>query len=191
MLDEKQVVSGLIILLSFFVGYKYGTKVSESKKEKDESTSGKNGSFVRKTQNKPLHNQDLLKEKISFQVFSDYLRGDYKMVLVVRNDLKMGKGKIAAQCGHASVGAYEVGMKKCPQLVNRWNCSGSAKIAVKVESEQELNEIHRKAKALGLNSCVIRDAGRTQIEPNTKTVLAVGPGLVREIDQVTGHLKLL
>lgn len=24
---------------------------------------------------------------------------DFKMVLVVRNDLKMGKGKIAAQCG--------------------------------------------------------------------------------------------
>lgn len=113
------------------------------------------------------------------------------MVLVVRNDLRMGKGKIAAQCGHASVGAYEAGMKKVPQLVHRWNSSGSAKIAVKVESEQELNEIHRKAKALGLNSCVIRDAGRTQIEPNTKTVLAVGPGLVRDIDQVTGHLKLL
>lgn len=113
------------------------------------------------------------------------------MVLVVRNDLKMGKGKIAAQCGHASVGAYETGLKKCPQLVHRWNSSGSAKIAVKVESEQELNEIYRKAKALGLNSCVIRDAGRTQIEPNTKTVLAVGPGLVHDIDQVTGHLKLL
>lgn len=113
------------------------------------------------------------------------------MVLVVRNDLKMGKGKIAAQCGHASVGAFEVGMKKCPQLVHRWNCSGSAKIAVKVESEQELNEIHRKAKSIGLNCCVIRDAGRTQLEPNTKTVLAVGPGLVNDIDQVTGHLKLL
>jgi hypothetical protein len=29
-------------------------------------------------------------------------RGDYKMVLVVRNDLKMGKGKIGAQCGKQS-----------------------------------------------------------------------------------------
>lgn len=113
------------------------------------------------------------------------------MVLVVRNDLKMGKGKIAAQCGHASVGAFEIGLKKMPQVIHRWNCSGSAKIAVKVESEQELNEIHKKAKAMGLNCCVIRDAGRTQLEPNTKTVLAVGPGLVHEIDRVTGHLKLL
>lgn len=48
MLDEKQVVSGLIILLSFFVGYKYGIKVTESQKGKSEEASGKNGSFVRR-----------------------------------------------------------------------------------------------------------------------------------------------
>ena len=113
------------------------------------------------------------------------------MVLVVRNDLKMGKGKIAAQCGHAAVGAYEQGMKKSPQLIRRWNSSGSAKIAVKVETEQELNELHRQARANGLNCCVIRDAGRTQIEPNTKTVLAIGPALIRDVDKITGHLKLL
>lgn len=47
MLDEKQVVSGLIILLSFFVGYKYGIKVTESRKDRGEDASGKNGSFVR------------------------------------------------------------------------------------------------------------------------------------------------
>lgn len=27
-------------------------------------------------------------------------RGDFFQVLIVRNDLKMGKGKIAAQCGY-------------------------------------------------------------------------------------------
>lgn len=35
-----------------------------------------------------------------------------KMVLVVRNDLKMGKGKIGAQCGHATLGAYRMSCKK-------------------------------------------------------------------------------
>jgi peptidyl-tRNA hydrolase, PTH2 family len=54
------------------------------------------------------------------------------MVLVVRNDLKMGKGKIAAQCGHAAVGAYETAQRKLPQIVRRWQNSGCAKIAVKV-----------------------------------------------------------
>ena len=35
-----------------------------------------------------------------------------KMVLVVRNDLKMGKGKIGAQWGHATLGAYKMSCKK-------------------------------------------------------------------------------
>lgn len=53
-----------------------------------------------------------------FQVYSD--RGDYKLVLVVRNDLKMGKGKIGAQCGHGAVGAVLKAMKSYPSLVRHW-----------------------------------------------------------------------
>lgn len=59
---------------------------------------------------------------------------NYKMLLVVRNDLKMGKGKIGAQCGHAAVGAYQIAMRKIPHLVRRWEDSGSKKIAVKVKT---------------------------------------------------------
>lgn len=113
------------------------------------------------------------------------------MLLIVRNDLKMGKGKIAAQCGHGSVGAYERAMQHCPNLVRAWNNSGCAKIAVKVESEAELMAISRKAKELKFNTCLVRDAGHTQVEPNTKTVLAIGPDEVHKIDQVTSHLRLL
>lgn len=58
--------------------------------------------------------------------------GEYKMMLVVRNDLKMGKGKIAAQCGHAAVGAYQTAVRRYPQIVDRWENMGCAKIAVKV-----------------------------------------------------------
>lgn len=46
--------------------------------------------------------------------------GDYKLVLVVRNDLKMGKGKIGAQCGHGAVGAVLKAMKSHPSLVRHW-----------------------------------------------------------------------
>lgn len=113
------------------------------------------------------------------------------MILVVRNDLKMGKGKIGAQCGHAAVGAYQNCMKRNPRLLRHWDESGSAKIAVKVESEEELMGIFKAARDKNINTCLIRDAGRTQIAPNSKTVLAIGPAPVREIDQITGHLKLL
>jgi PTH2 family peptidyl-tRNA hydrolase len=52
-------------------------------------------------------------------------------------------------------------------------------------------EIRKQALQKGFNCCLIRDAGRTQIEPNSKTVLAIGPAPAREIDRITGHLKLL
>lgn len=123
------------------------------------------------------------------QRFAD--SGEYKMIFVVRNDLKMGKGKIAAQCGHAAVGAYQTAAKRQPQQVRAWENSGSAKIAVKVESKEQLLAMRQQALARNFNTCMIRDAGRTQIEPNSITVLAIGPARVRELDEITGHLKLL
>lgn len=113
------------------------------------------------------------------------------MVLVVRNDLKMSKGKIAAQCGHGAVGAYQTAVKRSPQLVRAWDQSGCAKVAVKADSKEQLLAIRKHALALNFNVCLIRDAGRTQVEPNSITVLAIGPARVQELDQVTGHLKLL
>ena len=34
----------------------------------------------------------------------DYVSDEYKMVFVVRNDLKMGKGKVAAQVSRCHIG---------------------------------------------------------------------------------------
>lgn len=113
------------------------------------------------------------------------------MVFLVRNDLKMGKGKIAAQCGHAAVGAYQSAMKKIPHVVRSWENSGCAKIALKCDDKAQLMELRALAKQNQLNTCMIRDAGRTQIEPNSITVVAIGPARVRDIDVVTKHLKLL
>lgn len=113
------------------------------------------------------------------------------MVLVVRNDLKMGKGKIGAQCGHASVGAYQTGMQRNKAIMRRWENSGCAKICLKIESETDLMNIRRGASVRGLNFYLVHDAGRTQIAAGSATVLAIGPALVDEIDQLTGHLKLL
>ena len=132
-----------------------------------------------------------------FSNFSNILQNlsnpqEYKMVIVVRNDLKMSIGKTAAQVGHAVLGAYQRSMNKNALLVNNWqNFSGQAKIVLQVNSEKELNDIEDNAKKNGLVNCLIRDAGRTEVEPNTPTCCAIGPDIVSNIDKITGNLKLL
>ncbi|KAM5348676.1 hypothetical protein ACJ41O_008500 [Fusarium nematophilum] len=119
-----------------------------------------------------------------------------KLVLVVRTDLGMTKGKIAAQCSHATLACYKA-LSRAPadspqrKLLNRWERHGQAKIAVQVKSQEEMLELRRKARALGLTAEVIQDAGRTQIEAGSMTVLGVGPAPRSVVDQVTGGLKLL
>ncbi|XP_069827902.1 peptidyl-tRNA hydrolase 2, mitochondrial [Dendropsophus ebraccatus] len=116
--------------------------------------------------------------------------GEFKMVLVVRNDLKMGKGKVAAQCSHAAVSAYKQLQRRNPELLKQWEYCGQPKVVVKAPDEGALVELLSQAKQLGLAISLIQDAGRTQIAPGSRTVLGVGPGPANLIDQVTGHLKL-
>ncbi|XP_057369170.1 peptidyl-tRNA hydrolase 2, mitochondrial-like [Daphnia carinata] len=115
----------------------------------------------------------------------------YKLLLVVRTDLKMGKGKIAAQCSHAAVAAYKQILHKDPEMLKGWENVGQPKVVVKVYSEEELLSLETISRSKGLLTSVVRDAGRTQIAPGSKTVLAIGPATTEAIDEVTCHLKLL
>ncbi|KAJ5129361.1 Peptidyl-tRNA hydrolase PTH2 [Penicillium bovifimosum] len=117
---------------------------------------------------------------------------EVKLVLVVRMDLGMTKGKIAAQCGHATLACYKYFLEYAPNspVLKRWERYGQAKIALQVRSEEELLVMQAQAMSLGLCTRVIQDAGRTQIASGSKTVLGIlGPKSV--VDGVTGHLKLL
>ncbi|KAM3959503.1 peptidyl-tRNA hydrolase 2, mitochondrial [Aphomia sociella] len=116
---------------------------------------------------------------------------EYKVVLVVRTDLNMSKGKIAAQCGHAAVGVFDKAQKKDPEGLKLWQMTGQAKVALKTDSIDEIKQIADNAKKMGLITSLVRDAGRTQIAPNSITVLGVGPAPKDIVDKVTGHLKLL
>ncbi|KAJ1626957.1 peptidyl-tRNA hydrolase, partial [Pavlovales sp. CCMP2436] len=91
------------------------------------------------------------------------------MVLVERSDLEMTKGKIAAQCCHGAVGAYQLAAEIAPEALRRWERSGCAKVALQVGSEAELMAIYRTAKQQKLPYYLVVDAGRTQIEPGSKT----------------------
>lgn len=122
-----------------------------------------------------------------------------KLVLVVRTDLGMTKGKIAAQCSHATLACYKTLTRAAQRnpssaearLLQRWERRGQAKIAVQVKSEAELLDLMGKARSLGITAEVIQDAGRTQIDPGSLTVLGVGPAPKSLVDKVTGGLKLL
>ncbi len=113
-----------------------------------------------------------------------------KQAIVVRTDLKMGKGKIAAQVAHASLEAFEKTRKRKPAWAKLWEESGKAKIVLKVSSEAELKQFYKKVKA-ELPAVLIKDAGLTQIKPNTATCFGVGPAPEEKIDKYLGKLKLL
>ncbi|KAH9890925.1 peptidyl-tRNA hydrolase II [Cubamyces lactineus] len=114
-----------------------------------------------------------------------------KMVLVVRTDLGMTTGKIAAQCGHATLACYKILQKTNPGLLKHWERTGQAKIALKANSEDELLELEAMAKSLNLAARSIVDAGRTQIAAGSRTVLGIGPAPVELVNKVTGKLRLL
>lgn len=116
----------------------------------------------------------------------------YKLVILVRKDLKMSIGKISAQVAHGALDAYKISLKKDKNKVKCWeDYSGSAKIVLGVENYDELNKYYNKAKQCGLVCCIIQDAGRTEVSPGTATVCAIGPDINAKIDMVTGELKLL
>jgi len=116
---------------------------------------------------------------------------EYKLVIVMRTDIKMSKGKVAAQAGHAAVSASEYARKNRPEWWSPWIMEGQRKIAVKAKSEDEILMLERKAKNAGLPVAMIVDRGLTEIPPNTITCLGIGPAPANKVDTITGNLKLL
>src|SRR3990170_6885869 len=100
---------------------------------------------------------------------------EYKQVIILRSDLKMSRGKAAAQAGHAAVSSAEEARKRYPEWWRAWIEEGQCKVAVKVENEKELLKLKEKAEELRLPNALIVDRGLTEIPPNTMTCLGIGP----------------
>jgi peptidyl-tRNA hydrolase, PTH2 family len=111
-----------------------------------------------------------------------------KLALVVRTDLGMGRGKIAAQVAHAAVAAV-LGSSEADLAA--WLAEGQPKVVLKVVTGEGLLELARQARAGGLAVEVVQDAGRTQVPAGTPTCCAIGPADDGRIDEVTGALSLL
>lgn len=134
-----------------------------------------------------------------------------KQVIVVRKDLKMRSGKIAAQVAHASMGvllnagrydeftdenkiiqqAFVLNLKHRPAMCE-WLRGAFTKVCVSCDSEAELLELEQAAISAGIVNCLITDSGLTEFNGvPTRTCLAIGPDYSDRIDPITKHLKLL
>ena len=115
----------------------------------------------------------------------------YKMTFVVNANLKMGIGKVAAQVGHAVLGLYHKLQSKngIPGLAE-WERNGGRKVVLKGLNAAHLLDLKQKAVESGIVCLVVQDAGKTQVEPGSFTVLGLF-GQCKLIDALTEHLKLL
>ena len=113
-----------------------------------------------------------------------------KQIIVMRKDLKMPRGKEIAQGAHASMKATLLHMDD--PRVKEWLSGNFTKIAVGVNSEEELFEIISKAKEAGIIAELITDSGLTVFNGvPTNTCAGIGPDTHEALSRITGHLKLL
>ena len=110
-----------------------------------------------------------------------------KLIIVVRTDLKMTPGKVAAQACHACLGAYRLSI---PKTVQDWTNQGESTICLSVDSDEVLDAVLMSAFSACLIVSAQHDAGRTEVESGTRTCAAIGPDFNRKIDPVTRSLKL-
>ena len=116
---------------------------------------------------------------------------EFKQVIVVRRDVNMGTGKIAAQVAHAAVMGAEKVKASRKEWFNSWFGAGQAKVVVKVKSVEELIKVRNRAEELYLPVVQVQDSGLTQIPRGTITCIGIGPAPSDLVDKVTFELKLL
>jgi len=116
---------------------------------------------------------------------------DYKMVIGVRTDLKLSKGKTAVQVAHAAVICAINAKKHHRSIFSRWYKEGQKKVVVKVKDLEDLHTLRENARQRGLIGEIVRDAGLTEIPPGTITCVGIGPARNEEIDRITGKLGLM
>ncbi len=118
-------------------------------------------------------------------------RDEFKMVLVVRGELRLSAGKAAVQVAHAAVMLSRLAAHRHKGWYDSWLAQGQKKIALVAPTLSEMVELEEKAKGLRLPVAWVEDAGLTEVPPGTRTCLGLGPAPAAELDRVTRSLALL
>jgi PTH2 family peptidyl-tRNA hydrolase len=142
---------------------------------------------------------------------------EVKQYIIVRTDLPMNAGKVAAQAAHACIKVFFDKMKflektsvtpfypgtsdeegivgdyffKVTREEQQWIEGMFTKITKKVKNENQLLKVYNQAKEAGLNVSLIKDAGLYGLEGENYTCVAVGPNYVDRCEPVVGKLQLL
>jgi PTH2 family peptidyl-tRNA hydrolase len=113
---------------------------------------------------------------------------EFKQCIVVREDLRLSPGKLAVQVAHASVLCLERADKS---MISEWKAEGQRKVVLRVANLQDLLKLKDEADRSRLPNSIVIDAGLTEIPSGTITALGIGPGPNKQMDKITGNLKLL
>ena len=113
------------------------------------------------------------------------------MVMVTRSDLKLSRGKLAAQCGHAVAECVLKAKREQPRMLKRYMSEGARKIVCETPDLESLKRLFGDARVCGWVCYMVTDAGHTEIPAGTVTMLGIGPGPRSEIDPLTSSLPLV
>jgi len=117
---------------------------------------------------------------------------DYKQVIVVRKDIEMSAAKLAVQVAHASIGGFIecVESDERKTVMDKWySDSYQKKVVLQVHDMNALEKLIELAHNLGYRLFQVRDAGKTELEPDTLTCVGFAPMKNERIDILTGSLK--
>ena len=99
---------------------------------------------------------------------------------MVNEELRLPRGKLAAQVAHAAIGAF---LSASPAARAAWLSLGMPKVVLRCNSMTSLVEIEARARAAGLPHVLVHDAGRTVVPAGTITCLGIGPATEEDRDE--------
>jgi len=123
-----------------------------------------------------------------------------KQAIIVRKDLNMRKGKLAAQVAHASMNIFLnkavttssnliVGISKDTK---EWLETSYTKIVLGCNSLEDLYKIRDECIEGNIPCAIVQDLGKTEFHNiPTETCIAIGPAQEEIINAITKDFKLL
>jgi peptidyl-tRNA hydrolase len=116
---------------------------------------------------------------------------ELRIYIVFRRDVgeQMSKPEFGVQCAHAALTAWLLCFERDPDRAWAYTGSAQAKIVLRVNTEAELRELHKRARSAGYAAALVTDAGRNELEGPRCTAVAIGPIWFRAEGELLERLR--